>query len=116
MQQQTEHKIFPFEMSELASSGGSVRAFMTAREKFMFDLNGFIIVKGAISAEEVQAMNAAIDAHMSESRPRNTVPLKNAAPGSAMAASQPRSDLGGMLGWESPHGDMFRNLLVIKEL
>ena len=33
-----------------------------------------------------------------------------------MSATGSRIDLGGMLGWESPHGDMFRRLLVHRNI
>ena len=106
---------------------------MTNHEKFFFDLNGFIILRNILTPEEVSVMNTAIDVHTESIRARDTKPLKNTAEGSALSAPESRLDLGGnflsfffhfiwfilsipciigMLGWESPHGDMFRRLLV----
>jgi hypothetical protein len=38
-------------------------ATMSDREKYLFDLQGFLIVRGFLSADEVQALNKAIDAN-----------------------------------------------------
>ena len=50
--------------------GGTVRHVMTAtaasllrqEELFEFDLNGYLVVRGALSAEEVKGLHSAIDA------------------------------------------------------
>eukprot|EP00961_Rhodomonas_salina_P256166 3462037-Rhodomonas_salina.1 len=36
---------------------------MTPTEKYLFDLNGFIVVRNVLTPEEVAAANAAVDAH-----------------------------------------------------
>ena len=43
---------------------------MTPEDKFLFDLNGFIVVRNAINETEVSKMNAAIDEHIDKARPR----------------------------------------------
>ena len=43
---------------------------MTPEDKFLFDLNGFIVVRNAINETEVINMNKAIDEHMDKARPR----------------------------------------------
>ena len=43
---------------------------MTPEDKFLFDLNGFIVVRNAINETEVSNMNAAIDEHIDKARPR----------------------------------------------
>ena len=73
---------------------------MNARELFLFDLNGFLVVRGVLSADEVAAMNIAVDAHLPDMQPRAEA-LKNAKAGTAMSAEGPRIDLGGVLAWES---------------
>jgi len=108
-------------MSAMAATAAAATAraagrAMTAREKFLFDLNGFVVVRNALSLDEVDAMNAAIDRNMATARPRVTPALKNAVKGSALSAPGSRIDLGGMLGWPSPDGDMFRKLLCHKAL
>ena len=35
---------------------------VTERERYFFDLNGFLLLKGALSKQEVTDINAAIDA------------------------------------------------------
>ena len=49
----------------MASTGGALPK-MSDEEKFFFDLNGFLHVRGALSKEEVDSMNKAIDVHSSE--------------------------------------------------
>jgi len=83
---------------------------MTPEELFWFDLNGFLVIRGALTQTQVAGLNAAIDAHVpAKARARESQPLKNAAPNSAMAAAGSRIDLGGMLSWEEP---VFRELLT----
>ena len=41
----------------------TMSAGITEREKFEFDLNGFLVLRNVLSAEEVASANAAIDAH-----------------------------------------------------
>jgi ectoine hydroxylase-related dioxygenase (phytanoyl-CoA dioxygenase family) len=100
-------------MSAAVSKG--LRA-MTAREKFLFDLNGFVVVRNALSLDEVNAMNVAIDRNMDKARARDAPALKNAVSGTGLSDAGPRFDLGGMLGWPSPDGDMFRKLLCHRAL
>ena len=39
-------------------------ATMTARERYLFDLQGFIVIRGLLSTEDVTRMNAAFDANL----------------------------------------------------
>ena len=48
----------------MASTGPSAR--MSDEEKFFFDLNGFLHVRGALSKDLIDRMNQAITAHSSE--------------------------------------------------
>lgn len=87
---------------------------MSSEEKFFFDLNGFLVVRGALTAEEVAAANAAVDAHAEEVKERvgelrNT---RRSSPLSGDEGAQGRCDLGGMLSWPKPHCDPFRALLA----
>uniref|UniRef100_A0A7S1U8X6 Phytanoyl-CoA dioxygenase n=1 Tax=Phaeomonas parva TaxID=124430 RepID=A0A7S1U8X6_9STRA len=86
----------------------------TARERFLFDLNGYLQVRGAVNEEEIAALNAAVDNHYDEAVPRAEQALRNAgtAEQSAFGESGARSDLGGVLNWEGPDGDAFRGLLA----
>src|SRR3989304_5171076 len=40
------------------------RSKMNDREKFLFDLQGFLLIRDFLTKEEVEALNAAIDANM----------------------------------------------------
>ena len=55
-------------------------ASMSDIDKFSFDLNGFIIVRGVFSPEEVAEANAAIDVHLGELSERKG-PLRNTKSG-----------------------------------
>lgn len=82
-------------------------AGLTAEERYLFDLNGYLLVRGALDSEEVKALNDAITEHSDEAVSR-TGSLSNAPPG-AFSAAGARRDLGGMLGWSTPG---FRQLLA----
>jgi len=107
----------------LARAGASRTAVRTVRmmasrpeisehDKFFFDLNGFLVVRNVFTPEEVAAANAAIDAHSAQLRSREAAALRNAKDGTPMSAKGPRKDMGGMLWWEQPHCDVFRQVLV----
>jgi len=85
---------------------------MTAEEKFFFDLNGFIVVKGALTAAEVAEANAAIDAHAAEYLERKGG-LRNTRDGSPLGGDgvSGRRDLAGILEWPQPHCNPFRSWL-----
>ncbi|KAG8466732.1 hypothetical protein KFE25_008111 [Diacronema lutheri] len=85
---------------------------MSAHEKFLFDLNGYIVVRDVFSADEVAAANAAIDAHAGKLCAREAAALRNTLDGSPHSASGPRLDMGGFLGWPKPHCDVFRSVLA----
>ena len=53
-------------MASLTSKTPASIRKMTMKEKFFFDLNGYIIIRGALQSVEVDDMNKAIDAHISE--------------------------------------------------
>ena len=58
---------------------------MNAYKKFLFDLNGFIVLRQVLTRDEVAAMNSAIDHYISDFQPRQSAGLRNAS-GSSMAA------------------------------
>eukprot|EP01061_Rhynchopus_euleeides_P020184 TRINITY_DN3291_c0_g3_i1.p1 TRINITY_DN3291_c0_g3~~TRINITY_DN3291_c0_g3_i1.p1 ORF type:complete len:397 (+),score=131.01 TRINITY_DN3291_c0_g3_i1:124-1314(+) len=104
----------PISSSPPPPPAGGVPTAMDARSKFLFDLNGYVVVRGAIPPEEVDEMNRAIDGRLSSDalRRRDTADLKNAVddPASAFSASGPRMDMGGILDYdETP---LFRKLLA----
>lgn len=107
-------------MATIAANGSTgtsdgACAGMTSTERFFFDLNGFLVVRGVLSADEVAAANAAIDAHAVDIKERTLPGLRNTKAGSALRGEDNapgRCDLGGMLGWSRPHCDAFRSLLA----
>ena len=76
--------------------------------KYLFDLMGYIVIEDALTPEEVAHCNAAIDHRIDQ--------LKSSPSYSggsrALAGTSTRQDLGGMLSWERPWCEPFRELLV----
>lgn len=85
---------------------------VTDQEKFLFDLNGYIVVRGVFSPSEIVAANAAVDAHAAALLPRNAVGLRNAKEGCPLSAPGPRLDMGGMLFWDETGAKLFRDVLA----
>lgn len=102
-------------LSSMNAAANAV-ASMSTYDKFLFDLNGYVIVRGVLTADEVKAAHAAIDANAANLQSRKTDALRNAAPGSPLAAPGPRLDMGGFLGWPKPHCDVFRSILAHPKL
>ena len=100
----------------LMSAAEPAATRITARERFLFDLNGFLVVRGVFTPEEVAAANAAIDEHADGLQPRADAGLRNAKSGTPMSATGPRNDMGGMLWWPDKSADLFRNALVHPKL
>lgn len=90
---------------------------MTPEEKFLFDLNGFLVVRGVLTPDEVHAANVAIDAHRSDIIERKGE-LRNTTVDTPLGGdgSTGRCDLAGMLQWPKPHCDVFRSLLAHPKL
>ena len=70
---------------------------MTPADKYIFDLNGYIILRGILSADEVAEANFAIDNHMSDVHERTESGVRNTKDGSGLAGDgkSGRKDLGG---------------------
>ena len=84
-------------------------ALMTDADKYLMDVHGYLVIKQALTPAEVDAANAAIDAHADEIsiRPRD---LANDS--DTLGGSTGRGDLSGMLNWDKPHCDPFRDMMV----
>lgn len=90
---------------------------MTEDEKYLFDLNGFLVVRNVLSAEDVAAANRAIDKHQSEMNERISKDIRNAKPGTPMYGSGPgRKDLGGVLEWDLEDSKVFKSILAHPKL
>ena len=107
-----------YDGSRAFSAATPVADAMTPEQKYLFDLNGFIIIRGVLSEEEIAAAHAAIDAHTPLFKERVEKALRNTRDGTPLAGdgNTPRLDLGGMLGWPKPHCDIFRKMLCHPKL
>lgn len=85
---------------------------MTASERYLFDLNGYIVIPNVLTPEEVQYANEAIDRHVSNVVERSDVVLRNAVHGSYMFGLGPgRKDLGQVLEWGVEDSKVFASIL-----
>jgi hypothetical protein len=81
---------------------------MNETEKYLFDVHGYLLIENALSADEVAAANEAINAHADEIQ--YTSEFAHGSP--TLMGQRPRGDLTGMLTWEKPHCDVFRNTIA----
>ena len=82
---------------------------MNDDDKFFFDLKGFVHLKGVLSQEEVDRCNAAIDAHADRFfQTERTLEGDSKVLGGA----NKQKWMEGMLEWERPHCEPFRDLLI----
>lgn len=86
---------------------------MTEDERYLFDLNGFLIVRGVLTPEEVEEANAAIDRHAHEMVERSDSDLRNAKEGTRFFGQGPgRMDLGRCLEWGKEDSRVFKSILA----
>jgi hypothetical protein len=87
---------------------------MDSHERFLFDLNGFLVVEDVLSPSTVAAANAAVDAHQAEHVLAGHAKDSEAADGPGTA----RWDLRGMLGWEdrAPFAEMLAHPRLVRLL
>lgn len=89
---------------------------MSAEDKYLFDLNGYIVLRGVLSDSEVALANEAVDAHLHTLHERTGKLRTSGLYGRqseklAGDGSTGRQDMGGMLGWAKPHCEPFRNFM-----
>ena len=84
---------------------------MNEREKFMYDLQGFLKVENFLTAAEVKRLNDAFDDNWDKA-----IPDPNSHADGAMAGDLPRDYFDGMLTWEQPWCQPFRELLADSRL
>ena len=88
---------------------------MTEDEKYLFDLNGYILVEDVLDAEDLVVSNEAVDRHLDQGRHRDgELTLAGGSPG--LEGEMGRGDLGGMLEWAKPWCLPFRKMLVHERL
>eukprot|EP00962_Isochrysis_galbana_P028789 scaffold9128_cov126-Isochrysis_galbana.AAC.3 len=91
-------------------------AGLSRKQAYLFDLNGFLVIKGAFDAEMVERANAAIDAHADRMHERVGKLRTSALYGRESTGLKGdgvtgRMDMGGLLGWDAPHREPFREVL-----
>jgi hypothetical protein len=97
--------------------GPDMQDGLSHKQKYMFDLNGFLILRGALSLDEIEAANEAVDAHEEGELHERTGKLRCSSLYGRKSTelegdgSTGRMDMGGMLGWPKPQCSPFRNLL-----
>ena len=82
---------------------------MNDDDKFFFDLKGFVHLKGVLSQGEVGRCNAAIDAHADRFFQTERTLEGNSK---VLGGTNKQKWMEGMLEWERPHCEPFRDLLV----
>ncbi len=84
---------------------------MNDYERYLFDLNGYIVLNGVLTQEEITLCNAAIDHEFDRAKERS--PSESLAGESeALKGIRRREDLADMLAWSKPWCQPFRDLLV----
>lgn len=82
---------------------------MNDDERYLFDLNGYLVRRQVLTNADLTALNDGIDHHGADLNQREGSLV---AESKALAGSSHRKDLGGMLAWERPWCEPFRQLLV----
>jgi ectoine hydroxylase-related dioxygenase (phytanoyl-CoA dioxygenase family) len=86
---------------------------MSDDDRYLFDLNGFLIVRGVLTSEEVEMANRAIDNHSYEMVERSDDALRNAMKGTNFFGNGPgRMDLGRCLEWGPTESRVFQSILA----
>ena len=101
-----------------SDADASAPAGVSDLERYLFDLNGFLVVRGVFTPDEIAAANAAIDARTEAIVERKGDLRLGGSKGDPLAGDgvTGRADLGGMLGWPSPDRDVFRSVLAHPKL
>lgn len=85
---------------------------MTEDERYIFDLNGYLIIRGVLTPKEIQEANKAIDNHAHEMVERSEGALRNAVEGTKFYGQGPgRKDLGRVLEW-GEESSVFKSILA----
>ena len=92
---------------------------MDVYEKYFFDVNGYLVVEDILSADQVAALNEAIDHNRDNIRIREGQLRLSGGAGKhgggvslALEGAHGRGDIGSILRWPKPWCQPFRNLLA----
>ena len=86
-------------------------ATMSDREKYLFDLQGFLVVKNFLESDEIQAFNEAIEANQ-DKRGEHASGLESPE----LAGTHKRGHYASMLTWDKPWCQPFRDILAHRKL
>lgn len=79
------------------------------REKYLFDLQGFLVVRNLLTPDEVARLNSAFDANWDKKGEDGNSSVGNST---TLPGKFKRGIFTGMLAWDHPWCDPFRELLV----
>lgn len=84
---------------------------MNEDKKYLFDLNGYLVVEQVLTKDELAIANEGIDRHLHEGRyrPEEQSRAKDAP---ALKGEHGRGELRGMFEWEEPYCNVFRDMLA----
>ena len=82
---------------------------MNDEQRYLFDLNGYLVLREVLDADEVAEFNRAIDHHSDD---LTEIDRSLAGGSKALEGTSRRLGLGGMLSWERPWCAPFRHFLV----
>eukprot|EP00543_Licmophora_paradoxa_P007412 CAMPEP_0202448612 /NCGR_PEP_ID=MMETSP1360-20130828/7426_1 /ASSEMBLY_ACC=CAM_ASM_000848 /TAXON_ID=515479 /ORGANISM="Licmophora paradoxa, Strain CCMP2313" /LENGTH=322 /DNA_ID=CAMNT_0049066277 /DNA_START=288 /DNA_END=1256 /DNA_ORIENTATION=- len=95
------------------AANGEYPIEMTDDERYLFDLNGFIIIRGVLNEDEIKEANAVIDKRADEMVERKADALRNAAEGTPLYGTGPgRKDMGRVLEWGKEDSRIFKSILA----
>ena len=86
---------------------------MTEYEKYLFDLNGYLVIEDLLSKELVASLNGAIDHHIDPDAPVAETGLNSGS--QQLSGTHARQTFGGSLDWPAPWSDPFRELMALPE-
>ena len=93
---------------------------MTEYEKYLFDLNGYILDPGALTPAQVAAMNGAIDHHRDQIHIRTreqaldgSLEEQGGRAAEGLKGDHGRGDFGSFLFWEEPWCRVFREVVTL---
>lgn len=84
---------------------------MNEREKYLYDIQGYLVVPNFLTPEEVDRLNESFDANRDKMGEDGNSFIGN----STTLTGHKRGLYSGMLEWEKPHSQPFRDLLVHKK-
>ena len=83
---------------------------MTENERYHFDVNGFLVRKNMLSAQQVQELNEALEHNAQRVRQRDERQRLSRG-SSTLSAAHGRGDTGAFMSWPDPWCQPFRKLL-----